>query len=119
MWRFLTWTGTFIAGFFLGYKLAFRDEKDTVETGTRCVVFQFEAPEAGNVSIAGDFNSWDPKSDELFHLGGGKWGITLYLKPGRYQYKFVVDDQTWTADPASAETEDDGYGGRRSIIYVG
>ncbi|MDD2715952.1 MAG: isoamylase early set domain-containing protein [Candidatus Wallbacteria bacterium] len=120
MWKILIgFLGTFILGFFLGYRKGGNSEScDDLEEDTRCVVFQVQAPEAAGVTLAGDFNNWDPKADELFNLGGGKWGVTLYLKPGRYQYKFVIDGLKWIEDSNSRETEDDGYGGRRSIIYV-
>lgn len=119
MWKFLALIATFGIGFFMGFRKAMdNDSSESEEKETRCVVFQLFSPEAGHVTIAGDFNGWDKESDPLFSLGEGKWGITLYLKPGRYHYKFVIDGEHWIEDPESAEKVDDGYGGVRSVISV-
>jgi len=117
MWKFITLILTFVAGYFLGYKKTIKFDDD-IDIDSKCVVFQFDAVDASNVAIAGTFNNWDPSHDKLFNLGNGKWGITLYLEPGRYEYKFVIDGNDWVEDPNAIEFVDDGYGGKRSVIFV-
>ena len=46
------------------------------------------------------------------------WSIEKNLSPGRYEYKFVVDRNTWVEDPNAIETIDDGYGGKNSVLIV-
>ena len=102
------------------------------------ILFQFEAPSAKMVTLAGDFpdNLWggtagttktyDPKIDPLYDDGthgdlvadDGIWSLIKNIEPGRYQYKFIVDRNSWFTDPNALETADDGYGGKNSIIIV-
>jgi len=72
--------------------------------------------DAKNVSVAGDFNDWDAEKDPLTEADG-VWSTTIEVKPGRYEYKFVVDDE-WISDPANPETVSDPYGGSNSVVTV-
>ncbi len=82
------------------------------------IVFTFEAPGAKRVTIAGEFNSWSPESTPLKKIREGVWQIVLPLKPGRYEYKFVIDGKIWKEDPHSPGYVPDPYGGRNSVITV-
>jgi 1,4-alpha-glucan branching enzyme len=87
-----------------------------IETGVR---FMLSAPTATSVAVAGSFNRWDPHQDMLNHSDGrGVWSITLPLAPGRYEYQFFINDETWLLDPAAPEV-DDGMGGKNSLLIVG
>ena len=65
------------------------------------ILFQYEAPAARMVNLAGNFNNWggtqgggryDPSIDPMSDRDGdGIWTIVVPLPPGRYQYKFVID----------------------------
>lgn len=81
------------------------------------VTFVFAAPDARAVFVAGEFNQWNDKSHPLQKDAAGIWSTTLSLKPGRYQYKFVVDGN-WQTDPTAVETVDDGLGGKNSVKIV-
>ena len=79
------------------------------------ILFRYEAPAARMVTLAGSFNNWagtkgggrydsaiDPMSDED---GDGVWIIVKPLPPGRYQYKFVIDNGVrWETDPSNSNT---------------
>mgnify|MGYP001765887845 CR=1 FL=1 len=83
------------------------------------ILFSFFSTKATSVSIAGDFNNWSMKADQLQDREGtGMWTILLPLKPGRHEYKFVVDSDKWIRDPGNPETVDDGFGGVNSILVV-
>jgi 1,4-alpha-glucan branching enzyme len=56
------------------------------------------APQAQRVSIAGDFNQWNPSSHPLQRDIKGTWRISLDLKPGKYEYRFLLDGE-WQNDP--------------------
>ena len=81
----------------------------------RLVVLQ---PGARMVQVAGDFNQWNPASSPLEQVSTGAWTVTLPLRPGRYEYMFVVDGQQWVADPFAAEHADDGFGARNAVLDV-
>jgi len=94
------------------------------------ILFQYEAPAATIVTLAGnwDGNYWggtaspaarydntigrmkDPEQD-------GIWSIVVPLSPGRYQYKFVVDNNTWVTDPNNPDTASEG-GFTNSLLVV-
>lgn len=92
------------------------------------MLFSYSAPAARMVTLAGNFNNWagtqgggrydptiDPMSDED---GDGIWTIIKPLPPGRYQYKFVIDNGTvWEMDPSNALTAEEG-GFTNSLIIV-
>ena len=80
-------------------------------------VFKPTAP-VTKVYLAGIFNGW---SNDKTPLAGpnqkGEYVVDLPLEPGRYGYKFVVDGK-WTPDPANPENEEDGMGGKNSVVTV-
>ncbi len=54
------------------------------------IVFKLGAPDTGSVFLIGDFNGWNPTMD-LMVRAEGKLEIRLYLLPGTYRYRFLVD----------------------------
>ena len=82
------------------------------------VEFTLKAPTARVVNLAGEFNGWSPTASPLRKRSSGEWAITLQLKPGRYQYKFIVDGK-WIPDPENPMQQDDTYGGKNSVVVVG
>lgn len=86
---------------------------DTKDDGLATVTFRFKPPvTARTVGVAGDFNQWNlqgnPMQDED---GDGIWETRLQLRTDReYQYKFVIDDVIWLADPDNVRRSDDLHG---------
>jgi len=81
------------------------------------ILFTYYAPQANQVFLAGEFNSWSPNSDLMKKDEKGAWSIVIPLEPGTYQYKFVIDG-TWKEDPQNPAKVDDGYGGFNSIFSL-
>jgi len=81
------------------------------------VRFEFTHPTAKSVSLAGSFNNWQPEAKTLHPGHAGKWFKETALKPGRYEYCFVVDGQ-WVCDPNATEQVSNPYGGQNSVITV-
>lgn len=82
------------------------------------IVIRYYNPDAEYVMIAGNFNDWDPESLEMYEIGDGWWEAVLELKPGVYQYKFVVNGEDWVSDPNAFAYVDDGFGGKNSVLEV-
>jgi 1,4-alpha-glucan branching enzyme len=80
--------------------------------------FSYTDPAAKSVYVAGDFNEWNATANPMEKDSSGVWIATVPLKPGKYQYKFVVDGN-WKQDPLNSETADDTFGGRNSVKTVG
>ncbi len=75
-------------------------------------------PSAQSVSVAGDFNGWNPAKTKLERADGGMWTVTLPLKPGRYEYMFVIDGKQWVPDPLATEEAIDGFGAQNAVLDV-
>jgi len=69
------------------------------------------------LQIAGDFSNWTA-GDYATSRRGDSLFIEVPLKPGRYQYKFILNKDTWIADGNAPDFSTDPYGGRNSIITV-
>lgn len=93
------------------------------------VLFRYDAPSARVVQLAG---SW-PENDWLrgqgqtsrFDLGrmadadgDGIWELLVALPPGRYEYKYRIDEINWKEDPNNPQKTDDGFGGFNSLLIV-
>ncbi len=83
------------------------------------VAFVLVAPDARQVALVGDFNDWNAQATPLTPVRrGGVWTITVPLKPGRYNYNFVVDGTRWMPDPAAPAAPTDDFGTPASIVTV-
>jgi hypothetical protein len=85
------------------------------EGGTVLVrVSAADAPE-GAVSIAGDFNNWQPAP---MQRDGGDWVVRLPLAAGVYHYAFRSANGDWFVPPSTAGRRDDGMGGYVAVLVV-
>ena len=83
------------------------------------LVFVYHDDEARHVSLAGDFNDWNPASHPLTQDTSGLWLCKLAPPgPGRYEYKFVVDDRRWIEDPSNGMKVSDGFDGLNSLLSI-
>ena len=92
-------------------------KKTTTRKKLSSTEFTLHAPEAREVFLAGDFNNWDPKQYSMRKFKNGKCTKKLKLKPGRYEYQFIVDENWW-ADPANPERAGTAFGSENSVLYV-
>ncbi len=81
------------------------------------IEFRLFAPEAHEVCLAGDFSAWQPEECRMRRFKDGTWKKMLKLKPGRYEYRFVVDGQWWT-DPENPQRQDNPFGQQNSVLLV-
>jgi hypothetical protein len=72
--------------------------------------------DAKKVTVAGSFNGWNRNTYIMSHKDF-KWVFPVRLKPGKYTYKFVVDNK-WIRDPANELWEENEYGTGNSVIWV-
>ena len=79
--------------------------------------FELFSPGAREVCIAGTFNDWTPETGKMSRQGDGRWVRNLTLKPGTYEYRFVVDGK-WEADPNADHAVLNPYGEKNSMLTV-
>ena len=81
------------------------------------IILTFSAPEAKEVTVAGDFNGWTPDAAPLEKTGDGEWALRLMLRSGQYEYRFVVDGR-WYEDPQASGRAACPFGGFNSVLMV-
>ena len=72
--------------------------------------------DANLVYLSGTFNDWNPAGFPM-KREGDNWVTELYLRPGKYAYKYVVDGQ-WMADPYNELWEKNEWGTKNSVIWI-
>jgi 1,4-alpha-glucan branching enzyme len=83
----------------------------------RSVNFICDAPAANAVTLAGDFNRWNPTSHPLQKQPDGGWLLRIEMKHGHHRYAFLVDGAI-TLDPRAMGITRDDIGNRVSLIAV-
>ena len=87
-------------------------------SAARSVEFAVDAPEEADVKIAGNFNGWSPEALACSKSNGRRrWCKSFSLKPGVYEYKYVVNGN-WMPDAGNKRVVDDRRGGKNSVIHV-
>jgi DNA-binding response OmpR family regulator len=81
------------------------------------VAFRLDAPEAGQVSLVGDFNDWDPAACRLTRQASGTWTVEIAVPPGAYEYRYIVDGD-WVNDTHRAERVPNAFGSENSLVRV-
>ena len=84
------------------------------------VTFQIEEhSEADALHIAGDFNGWEPDKTPMKRRKDGSWSVAVRLNPDqRYEYRVVVDGDTWMHDDGADELVPNPFGGRNSVVAI-
>ena len=70
------------------------------------------------IYLVGSMNDWNQKSHRMFETTKGTYSTSILLKEGSYQYKFLEDGINWIADENAEIFEEDGFGGKNSVINV-
>ena len=83
----------------------------------RKMPFILEAPYANKVVLSGDFNGWSRDKDVLEKDSTGLWRTDLKLKPGRYEYRFIVDGD-WQNDTLCCNCVPNPFGSQNCVVEV-
>lgn len=89
----------------------------TGKAKAKAVEFKLDASGVNQVTLAGDFNNWDSNSFPLKKDKKGVWKKEVNLKPGRYEYKFLVDGQ-WQNDPHCTSCIPNAFGSQNCVVVV-
>ena len=73
-------------------------------------------PGAKSVIVTGNFNGWGTHDYRMIKQGE-TWIFPIYLRAGKYTYKFIVDGN-WILDPDNKLYEGNEYGTDNSVLWV-
>jgi len=80
---------------------------------------QAAAPDAQNVTIAGDFNNWDATAAPMTRLKNGDFKITLNLDAGReFRFRYLIDGIRWENDWNADRYARNDYGADDSVVVL-
>jgi 1,4-alpha-glucan branching enzyme len=83
----------------------------------KLIDFSLHAPDASSVNVVGSFNQWRQGSFRLQKEIAGIWKGKFALKPGVYEYRFIVNGQ-WADDPKATKTTVNSFGTRNAVLEV-
>ncbi|MCK8479722.1 hypothetical protein [Psychroserpens algicola] len=73
--------------------------------------------DAKKVIVAGSFNRWNENDFQMYKIENG-WELKLNIKPGEYEYRFIVDGH-WMEDPSNPSKVTNEFGEFNSYINIG
>lgn len=97
--------------------------KQYFKGGSKCkVTFRMPAeaaPDAQYISIAGDFNDWNPVKTLMKRLKSGDFHLTLTLLSKReYRFRYLVDGNRWENDWSADRYDPNDFGTDDSVVIV-
>ncbi len=72
--------------------------------------------DALEVIVTGSFNGWNTSGYRMT-FKDNQWILPVWLKPGRYSYKFIVDGE-WIIDPENNQRERNEFNGENSVLWI-
>ena len=83
------------------------------------VLHQFTYYQKGlkSINVVGEFNDWKPDSTALTEVSEGVWTVTLHLRPGVYEYQFILNGNQRVTDPTMPQASND-FGSPNSVVTV-
>jgi 1,4-alpha-glucan branching enzyme len=94
--------------------------KQTPVKGSKKVKVNFVIPKesaAGQVSVVGDFNGWDPFVHPLKPRSNGTKSVSVTLPVSqRFAFKYLDENGQWLDDDAASDYVDNGIGGVNSVV---
>ena len=98
--------------------IIFVGNKEHIEA-LRKVDFEYRPDDIVNeIYLVGSMNDWNLKTDRMIEISKGVYGVSLLLKPGEYQYKFLENGMNYITDQRATNFSDDGFGGKNSVLIV-
>jgi 1,4-alpha-glucan branching enzyme len=75
------------------------------------------APQARQVHLEGEFNSWSPTAHPMARQPDGAWCVQVALHHGHHQYRFNVDGRR-VLDPKASGVARNQEGEKVSLLAV-
>ena len=73
--------------------------------------------EAGEASLCGEFNGWDPSANKMKKLKDGSFSATLSLEADKsYRFRYLIDGETWENDAEADEYVANDFGTEDAVV---
>jgi len=93
-------------------------KKKFFKTNEECeVTFEINNTDANDVTLVGEFNGWAPVTMKSTKNGPFRTKVRL-PKDGRYQFRYLVDGQTWLNDEAADAYWPNEHGTDNSVVFT-
>ena len=100
--------------------IIFPDDNPVIDYKNKKIMFYLHQPNVKiGLSLSGSFNNW--KKNEIFlkPAKNDTWYMQMpLLPPGRYEYKFLADNQQWIEDVANPWRTVDNHGGWNNVFEI-
>jgi 1,4-alpha-glucan branching enzyme len=96
-------------------------KKNYSKSGKICrVTFKCNTSESSeSAALVGEFNNWSLQESLMKKLKNGSFSVTLSLQTGKsYQFRYVIDGNTWVNDAEAECYVPNQYGEENSVITV-
>lgn len=71
-----------------------------------------------NVSVVGDFNSWNPAQGKMVKRANGTASYSVKLEPGKsYRFRYMKSDGSWFNDEAADAYAPNGFGTEDCVLH--
>jgi len=92
--------------------------KKSTTAGRKRIQIHLKADPGSEVYVSGAFNNWNEKAKKMVDRNqSGVYGITLYLPPGKHEYKFIINGE-WHVDPECPNWVVNECGTLNSVLIV-
>jgi 1,4-alpha-glucan branching enzyme len=95
-------------------------KKRFFKTKDECeITFEFNAPEANNVALMGDFNNWEPVPMKKAKAAKAPFRTKVRVpKEGQFQFRYLINGETWENDEAADAYWANGYDADNSVVFT-
>lgn len=78
-----------------------------------------EAKEANTVHVVGEFNEWSETANPLKKYKNGSFKATVNMEKGtKYQFKYLIDGESWMNDADADSFETNDFSGENSVVIT-
>ena len=72
---------------------------------------------ATSAAVVGDFNDWNPQTDEMNALKNGGFTTTIDVESGKdYAFRYILDGKEWINDTEADSYKPSEYGVENCIV---
>jgi 1,4-alpha-glucan branching enzyme len=94
-------------------------KKKYFKTKDECeVTFEVENDAAESVTLVSEANGWQPVKMLKRRKDGIYYAKMRLPKDGQFQFRYLVDDQSWINDSAADAYVANEFGGENSVVFT-